>query len=189
MLDETGARSRSHGVPRALVEAQARGLDLPLVTADAGWSDYEAVFRGALRSLRAAGITDVVFGDIDLEAHRDWEETQCAAEGLRAQLPLWQVGRADAVREFFALGYRARVVCVNGRWLGESFAGRLFDAAFVADLPAGVDHCGENGEFHTFVFDGPRFRAPVAHTVTRVVRHDAKHAWGDATYYFAELEP
>ena len=189
MLDETGARSRSHGIPRALVEAQARSLGLPVVTAQAGWDAYEGAFRGALRTLRTTmGITDVVFGDIDLDAHRAWEETQCAAEGLRAQLPIWQIGREVAVREFLELGYRARVVCVNARWLGESFAGRPFDASFIADLPADVDRCGENGEFHTFVFDGPRFRTPVTHRVAQVIRHEAKHPLGDATYYFAVLD-
>jgi hypothetical protein len=124
-------------------------------------------------------MTDVVFGDIDLEAHRAWEEEQCAAEGLRARLPLWKIGREEAVREFLGLGYRARVVCVNARWLDQSFAGREFDSAFVADLPPDVDHCGENGEFHTFVFAGPRFRPPVEHRVADVVRHEARHPLGD----------
>jgi uncharacterized protein (TIGR00290 family) len=189
MLDETGTRSRSHGVPRALIEAQARSLDLPIVMAEAGWEAYEEAFRAALRAQRStAGITDVVFGDIDLEAHRAWEEQQCAAEGLRARLPLWKIGRDAAVREFLDLGYRARVVCVNARWLDQSFAGREFDPAFGDDLPPNVDRCGENGEFHTFVFDGPRFRAPVAHRLARIVRYEARHPLGDATYYFAVLD-
>jgi uncharacterized protein (TIGR00290 family) len=189
MLDESGARSRSHGIRRTLLEAQARALELPLATARAGWTDYEEQFRAALRAQRTtAGITDVVFGDIDLDAHRIWEEEQCAAAGVHARLPLWKLSREVAVREFIDLGYRARVVCVNARWLDERFAGREFDAAFIADLPPGVDRCGENGEFHTFVFAGPRFRAPVEHRVARVVRHDARHAFGDATYFLADLE-
>lgn len=189
MLDESGTRSRSHGIPRALVEAQAQALELPLLTAQASWEGYEGCFRAALRELRAAmGITDVVFGDIDLEPHRAWEEAQCSAEGLHAHLPLWQIQRTTAVQEFLGLGYRARVTCVNARWLDESFAGRVFDETFVADLPADVDRCGENGEFHTFVFDGPRLRAPVAHRVRGIVRHDARHPLGDATYYLAVLD-
>ena len=189
MLEETGERTRSHGVPRALVVEQARALGLPIVTPQASWQDYEAVFTQALRRLAGEGVTDVVFGDIDLDPHRQWEERVCAAAGLRAHLPLWHVSRAEAVRDVLALGYRARVVCVNGKWLGESYAGRLFDDAFLRDLPDGVDACGENGEFHTFVFDGPLFEAPVQHRVSEVVRHDAKHAWGDATYFFAVLAP
>jgi uncharacterized protein (TIGR00290 family) len=188
MLEETGARTRSHGVPRALVEAQARSLGLPIVTPQASWSDYEGVFTSALRGLRGEGVTDIVFGDIDLESHRSWEERVCEIAGLGACLPLWQVARDEAVRDVHSLGYRARVVCVNAKWLDETFAGRLFDEAFVRDLPAGVDACGENGEFHTFVFDGPLFRWPVGHRVVGVVRHDAKHAFGDATYFFAVLE-
>ncbi len=189
MLEETGERTRSHGVPRALVVEQARALGLPIVTPEASWKDYEAVFTQVLRRLANEGVTDVVFGDIDLDPHREWEERVCAAANLRAHLPLWHVSRAEAVRDVLALGYRARVVCVNGKWLGESYAGRLFDDAFLRDLPAGVDACGENGEFHTFVFDGPLFAAPVPHRVAEVVRYDAKHAWGDATYFFAVLSP
>jgi uncharacterized protein (TIGR00290 family) len=188
VLDESEARSRSHGVPRALVEAQARALGLPCVLPSASWGTYEATFVDALRALRARGIEAVVFGDIDLAAHRAWEEGVCRAAGLRAILPLWQSPRADVVADVLRLGYRARVVCVAGRWLDESFAGRLFDASFVADLPPGVDACGENGEFHTFVFDGPLFSAPVAHRVARVRRHDAAPASGEAVYYVAELD-
>jgi uncharacterized protein (TIGR00290 family) len=188
MLEETGARTRSHGVPLALVEAQARSLGLPIVTPPASWQDYESAFTTALRALREQGVTDIVFGDIDLDSHRAWEERVCEVAGLRARLPLWQVARDEAVRDVFSLGYRARVVCVNAKWLGDTFAGRLFDEAFVRDLPAGVDACGENGEFHTFVFDGPLFRWPVEHRVGGVVRYEAKHERGEATYFFARLE-
>lgn len=189
MLDESGERARSHGVTRALVQAQARSLGLPLAMAEASWDRYEDAFVAELRRLRREeSISDVVFGDIDLEAHRAWEEHVCAAAGIGAFLPLWHSPREDVVREFLALRYRARVVCVNAKWLGESFAGRLFDDAFVRELPAGVDACGENGEFHTFVFDGPAFRCPVEHRISGIVRHEAKHRFGDATYHFAVLE-
>lgn len=189
MFDETGERARSHGVTRALVEAQARSLRLPLVMPETSWNRYEDAFVAELRRLRRdEGVTHVVFGDIDLDAHRAWEERGCTAAGLRAMLPLWHARREHVVSELFALEYRARVVCVNARWLGEAFAGRLFDEAFVRELPAGVDACGENGEFHTFVFDGPTFEHPVAHQVASVVRHDARHPFGDATYHFAVLE-
>ncbi len=189
MLEETSERSRSHGVPRVLVEAQGAALGLQVVCKAASWSDYEASFIATLRELREAHrLTEMVFGDIDLDPHREWEEKVCAAAELRALLPLWHLRRDEVVREVLSLGIRARIVCVNGKWLGESFAGRIFDESLLNDLPEGVDHCGENGEFHTFVFDGPGFVAPVEHRVARVSRHDAKHAWGDATYYFAELE-
>jgi uncharacterized protein (TIGR00290 family) len=102
-----------------------------------------------------------VFGDIDLEPHRDWEEKVCARAGLRAHLPLWLQPRRALVDEFLAAGFKAWVVCVDGRFLDERFVGCEFDAAFLASLPPDVDACGENGEFHTFVYDGPNFRHPV----------------------------
>jgi len=172
MFDEGGERSRSHALPPALMQAQADALGLPLVTRNAGWADYEAVFTDQLRAFAAQGLTHGLFGDIDLQPHRDWEEKVCAAAGLQAALPLWQEPRRALVDELFALGYRARVVCVDARFLDAGFCGREFDAAFVADLPDGVDACGENGEFHTFVFDGPRFARPVAHRVHAV--HDIR---------------
>jgi uncharacterized protein (TIGR00290 family) len=171
MFDESGDRLRSHAVPPRLMQAQAAALGIPLVMAAASWADYQAVFTARLRAFAARGLTHGLFGDIDLQPHRDWEEQVCAAAGLTAVLPLWQQPRLTLVQELLALGYRARVVCVDARFLDASFCGREFDAGFIADLPAGVDACGENGEFHTFVFDGPRFVQPVAHRVVRIVDH------------------
>ncbi|MBI3369158.1 MAG: diphthine--ammonia ligase [Burkholderiales bacterium] len=186
MFDESGERSRSHAIPPALMQAQADALGLPLVMRRAGWADYEAVFVDQLRAFAADGITHGVFGDIDLQAHRDWEEKVCAAAGLRAELPLWQAPRRALVDELLALGYRARVVCVDGRFLTAEFCGREFDAGFIADLPANVDACGEHGEFHSFVFDGPRFAKPVAHAVARI--HEQRPVDPAPGHYFvAEL--
>jgi len=168
MFDDSGERSRSHALPPALMQAQADALGIPLVMRRASWADYEAVFVSQLRQFAAQGLTHGLFGDIDLQPHRDWEERVCAATGLQAALPLWQQPRLSLVNELLALGYRARVVCVDARWLDASFCGREFDAQFLADLPPEVDACGENGEFHTFVFDGPRFRQPVAHALCAV---------------------
>jgi uncharacterized protein (TIGR00290 family) len=172
MFDETGERSRSHALPPQLLQAQADALGIALVMRNAAWRTYEAVFVEQLRAFAAQGITRGLFGDIDLQPHRDWEEKVCAAAGIEAVLPLWQASRRALVDELFALGYRARVVTVDARYLDASFCGREFDAAFVADLPEGVDACGENGEFHTFVFDGPRFAHPVAHRLAQV--HEVK---------------
>ena len=186
MFDESGERSRSHALPPSLMQAQADALGLPLVMRQASWATYEAVFTEQLRAFAAAGITHGLFGDIDLQPHRDWEEKVCAAAGIEAVLPLWQEPRRALVDELLALGYRARVVCVDARFLDASFCGREFDAAFIAGLPAGVDACGENGEFHTFVFDGPRFAAPVAHAVAAV--HELRPVDPAPGHYFvAEL--
>jgi len=165
MFDESGARSRSHAIPPDLMQAQADALGLRLVTRNAGWTDYEAVFIDQLERFADEGFELGLFGDIDLQPHRDWEERVCAAAGLRAELPLWHEPRRVLVDELLALGYRARVVCIDASRLDASFCGREFDADFIARLPEGVDACGENGEFHTFVFDGPRFARPVVHRV------------------------
>lgn len=186
MFDESGERSRSHAIPPALMQAQADALGIPLVMRRAGWADYEAVFVDQLRAFARQGFTTGLFGDIDLQAHRDWEEKVCAAAGLTAELPLWQAPRRALVDELLALGYRARVVCVDARWLDASFCGREFDASFLADLPPGVDACGENGEFHTFVFDGPRFARPVPHRAA-AVRSVASSVPAAGHHFVAEL--
>lgn len=187
MFDENGAASRSHGLPPALLRAQADALGIALVSARAGWENYEAVFTAQLRQFAAQGITHGVFGDIDLQAHRDWEEKVCAAAGLTAVLPLWQRPRLALAQEFMALGYRAVVVCVDGRHLGPAFAGRLYDADFLADLPAGVDACGENGEFHTFVFDGPRFAQAVPWRIEAAETFTAPERYGATPYHQVRL--
>lgn len=186
MFDEDGERSRSHAIPPHLMQAQAEALGIPLVIGRAGWVDYEAVFAAQMRRFAAQGITHGLFGDIDLQPHRDWEEKVCAAAGLTAALPLWQQPRRALVDELLALGYRARVVCVDARFLDAGFCGREFDGAFLADLPPHVDACGENGEFHTFVFDGPRFVRPVAHE--RVQVHEIRQSAPALGHHFvAEL--
>jgi len=186
MFDEGGQRSRSHAIPPQLMQTQAEALSIPLVIGRAGWADYEAVFTQQLQGFAAQGITHGLFGDIDLQAHRDWEEKVCASAGLVAELPLWQQDRRALVDELLALGYRARVVCVDARVLDASFCGREFDARFLADLPAGVDACGENGEFHTFVFDGPRFVRPVVHELVQV--HELRQqAPAPGHHFVAEL--
>ncbi len=186
MFDEGGERSRSHAIPPKLMQAQADALGIELAIGRAGWADYEAAFTARLREFAVRGITHGLFGDIDLQPHRDWEEKVCAAAGLRAELPLWQEPRRALVDELLALGYRARVVCVDARFLDASFCGREFDAAFLADLPGGVDACGENGEFHTFVFDGPRFARPVPHDLVAV--HEIRQSAPALGHHFvAEL--
>jgi uncharacterized protein (TIGR00290 family) len=187
VLEESGERSRSHGVPRALVRRQADALGLELVAPSASWETYERVFTDTLRSLKAHGHEEAVFGDIDLAPHREWEERVCAAAGLRAQLPLWGRDRTEVADEVLALGFRALVVCVDSRHLGDEFCGREFDRSFIEDLPRGVDACGENGEFHTFVYDGPLFRERVPVRVTALEPYVAPANLGAVRYCFARL--
>lgn len=189
MFDETSRRSRSHGVPRELVARQAEALGLALVAPSASWADYERVFVEALRDLRATGHGVAIFGDIDLDAHREWEERVCQRAGLRAHLPLWRRDRRELAAEALALGFRAVVVCTDSRHLPDDFCGREFDARFLADLPPGVDACGENGEFHTFVYDGPLFHQPVGLQVLGREPYVAPPALGGVRYCFATLAP
>jgi len=172
MLTEDGLRSRSHGLPPAVITAQAVALNLPLVTGQAGWDDYEAVFLARLAELRAAGLADGVFGDIDLAPHRQWVERVCGQHAITAHLPLWQEPRRDLLAEFIGAGFSATIVAVSDARLPTSFLGRELDWPTVAALEAaGVDACGEEGEFHTVVTGGPLFSAPLVLRHGQVVGH------------------
>lgn len=162
MLVEGGERSRSHGLRRAVLEAQAAALCLPLVVRAASWAGYEEAFVDALAECAGIGIADAVYGDIDVDAHRGWVEGVSARAGLAAHLPLWQAEREAVVREVERVGIDARVVAVRDGVLPRSLLGRRVDAALAADVVAhGADACGEAGEYHTVVADGPGFVRPV----------------------------
>lgn len=162
MADERGERSRSHGLRPEVLELQAAALGLPLRVRRASWDGYEAEFIARLNEARADGCEAAVFGDIDLDAHREWEEKVCAAAGLQAWLPLWQQARAALVREFIDAGFRARIVVVNTRLAGEEWLGRELSHEWVDRMLAeGMDPCAEAGEFHTLAMDGPLFAQPL----------------------------
>jgi uncharacterized protein (TIGR00290 family) len=188
MFDETGHRSRSHGIPRKLIERQAAALGMTLVAPSASWKGYEQVFVDSLSALHSAGHEVAVFGDIELQAHFDWEQGVCARAGLKALLPLWHRNTRELAHESLSLGFKSVVVCVDSRYLGDDFCGRPFDDEFLADLPAGIDPCGENGEFHTFVHDGPIFRQPVGFHVRSRSEFIAPPEFGRQRYCFAELD-
>jgi uncharacterized protein (TIGR00290 family) len=188
MFDETGERSRSHGIPRRLIAAQAAALGLDMIGPSAGWKDYEKVFVETLNELRERGHEAAIFGDIDLEPHREWEARVCRQAGLHHCLPLWHRDRLELARESIALGFKSIVVCVDSRFLGDEFCGRLFDESFIRDLPPGVDACGENGEFHTFVYGGPSFERPVKFFFKSRSEYLAPPEFGNQRYCFANLE-
>ena len=169
-------RISMHGVRRALLEAQAEALDLPLVEArispGASNAEYEASIAKALEPYRVAGITHIAFGDLFLADVRAYRERQLLALGMTGVFPLWLRDTAALAREFIALGFRCHLAVVDPRHLDPSFAGRAFDDALLRDLPAGVDPCGENGEFHTFVSDGPIFRHSVRVSVGELALRD-----------------
>ncbi|HYD60457.1 MAG TPA: diphthine--ammonia ligase [Noviherbaspirillum sp.] len=186
-MDEDGESSRSHGIPPELIQAQADALGTELRFYKTSWGNYEERFVATLRDAHAGGIRHAVFGDIDLVPHREWEEKVCAKADITPCLPLWDEPRRKLVDEFLSLGFKAVVVCVNGKYLGREFCGRDFDEAFLADLPAGVDACGENGEFHTFVYDGPCFAQPVTFRKTEMLEYQSPEKLGGATFYFQKL--
>jgi diphthine-ammonia ligase len=156
MCDADGA-SKSHALPPELVDAQVRALGGVPVAVRVPPGEYAARFDACLRELAAGDRTHMIFGDIDLQAHRDWLAPACERAGLVPLFPLWGESRAALARELVARGVQARVVCVDTRWLDESFCGAAYDADFLERLPAGVCPCGEDGEFHTFVTGGPGF--------------------------------
>lgn len=159
-------RVSMHGVRVALLEQQAQRIGLPLTKLELpempGMDDYERLMKAALAPVQARGIQHAIFGDIHLEDLRHYREQQLARVGMQAVFPLWQRPAADLLREYLDLGFRAIVVCVNEKMLDASFCGRELDAEFLRDLPPEVDACGENGEYHSFVYDAPYFSAPIA---------------------------
>jgi diphthine-ammonia ligase len=162
MLDESGDRTRSHGLPLSLVVAQAEALGLPLLTRRATWTDYEEAFIDGLGQCAANGCATCVFGDIDIDDHRAWCERVSSQARIQSLHPLWQRDRRAVVEGFLERGYEAVIVVVRDSALDRSFLGRRLDHELINDLEgAGVDICGENGEFHTLVVDGPLFASPL----------------------------
>jgi uncharacterized protein (TIGR00290 family) len=162
MFTEDGHRSRSHGLAREVLEAQAAAIGAPLLAAAATWDDYETAFVGLLRQAAGRGATTAVFGDIDIPRHREWEESVCRQAGLSAALPLWQRDRMALLETWWSAGFEARIVVAREGLVDRSYLGRVLDRSTAMELATtGVDPCGENGEFHTVVTAGPLFREPL----------------------------
>lgn len=169
-------RVSMHGVRRDLLQRQARLVGVPLVEAEipARCSNdvYEARMASALASSEMAGVEEMAFGDLFLEDIREYRESRLVGTGRRALFPVWGLDTAELARRFITAGFRAILVCVDPRVLDGSFAGREFDESLLAELPSEVDPCGENGEFHTFVYDGPIFSEAVTCRRGEVVERD-----------------
>ncbi len=155
-------RDSFHGVTRELIAMHSESSGIPMIQRETTWEGYEQTFREVMRELREMGVEGLVAGDMAVEEHRQWVENMCGEFEFRPVLPLWGLDPADVLDEFIAEGFEAVVVCVKGEFLGGEWLGRKIDRGFKDDLqdprrgPA-VDICGENGEFHTFVVDGPFF--------------------------------
>lgn len=179
-------RVSMHGVRRALVERQAHSVGLPLeivfISKDISDEEYAARMQQALEKQLAAGVTCAAFGDIFLDDVRKYREDNLARIGIKALFPLWKSDTTQLARRFMELGFQAVVTCVDSEHLDGAFVGRLYDEQFLADLPPHVDPCGENGEFHTFVYGGPVFRHSISHTSGEIVLRDDR-------FYYCDLIP
>jgi len=159
LFTEDETRTRSHGLHRSVVEAQADALGLELRTVSTSWENYRESLVALLEEARQDGMKSVVFGDIDIEAHRDWELAVARDAGLSGLLPLWGFERCDVLDEWWQLGFEARIVVVRDGVMSRDYLGRTLDSGLASELEAqGIDACGENGEFHTLATNGPLFR-------------------------------
>lgn len=170
-------RISMHGVRRELLQQQAKSIGLPLhevrIPPECVNPVYEARMEEALSFYYERGVRKVAFGDIFLEDLRVYREKNLARVGMTALFPIWKRDTRELIRFFRAQGFRSIAVCIDGKVLDRQFAGRELDDAFFAELPPGVDFCGENGEFHTFVFDGPIFKSPLRLQTGEIVERDS----------------
>lgn len=171
-------RISMHGVRRELLQAQAASIGIPLTTIELpeqpGMAEYEALLDVKMKELKQEGFTHTIFGDIFLEDLRKYREDKLKAVEISALFPLWKIDTLQLIHQFIELGFKTMVVCVNEKYLDKSFCGRVIDEQFIKDLPANVDPCGENGEFHTFAFDGPIFKTPVTFAKGDIVYKEYK---------------
>jgi uncharacterized protein (TIGR00290 family) len=175
-LNAAADRVAMHAVRRTLLEAQAERLGLPLhvveIPSPCPNEVYEREMAAAMAHAEADGVRVIAFGDLYLEDVRAYREAAMAPTAIEPVFPLWQRPTPALAREMIEAGVRAVLTCVDPKQLAASFAGRAFDAELLADLPEGVDPCGENGEFHTFVWDGPGFSAPIDVAIGETVERD-----------------
>lgn len=167
-------RISMHGVHVSLLEKQAESLGFPLIKMELpkepSMEEYRETMGRTMTEIQSQGITHSIFGDIFLEDLKKYREDQLRSIGMEGVFPLWNINTTDLIREFLDLGFKTIVVCVNETYLDKSFAGRIIDEDFIKDLPENVDVCGENGEFHTFTFDGPLFKNPVEFEIGEIVK-------------------
>lgn len=175
-VNEPMGRVAMHAVREQLLEAQARAVGLPLIKVyiprPCSNAEYERAMAAAMERARADQVTKIAFGDLFLEDVRRYREEKLAGSGVEPIFPLWGENTTALAREMVRAGVRAFITCVNPQQLDASWAGRAFDSRLLDELPESVDPCGERGEFHTFVYDGPMFEAPLSVAPGRIVERD-----------------
>jgi uncharacterized protein (TIGR00290 family) len=173
-INEEYQRISMHGVHVSLLEQQASSIGLPLIKMEIpkepAMDQYRDIMNKTMTDIKSQGITHSIFGDIFLEDLRKYREDQLMDIEMEAVFPLWKKDTTHLINEFLELGFKTIVTCVNETYLDKSFAGRIIDESFIRDLPKNVDPCGENGEFHTFNFDGPIFKNPIQFEIGEIVK-------------------
>ncbi|MFD0617003.1 diphthine--ammonia ligase [Paenibacillus sp. GCM10027629] len=182
MLEEKGERSRSHGMPPEVIQAQAESIGLPVFTAASSWADYEANYMELLATAKRHGAEALVTGDLDMPEHGCWHDKVTQNAGMKLGMPLWEMNHRESVETFIGLGFVTIIVTVNcSLGMTEDDLGRVLTLDYVQELvDRGIDPCGEGGEFHTTVIDGPLFKTPVPVRKCAILR--------DGDYAFLPLE-
>ena len=179
-------RITMHGVRRVLLEEQARAIGIPVhevfIPKKASNEEYSSIMEREMKAAKQNGISGVVFGDIFLEDVREYREKNLSKVHMKGIFPLWKRNSRELVKKFINLGFKAIIVCVDSKALDKSFVGRIIDEKLLEDLPEGVDPAGENGEYHSFVFDGPIFKRRVNFKVGEVVFRENR-------FYYLDLVP
>ncbi len=195
-------RVSMHGLHENLLDAQVKSIGLPLkkiyLSGNVSMASYDRTMKAMIQELKKADYHTAAFGDIFLEDLKTYRENKLKEVGVNAVFPLWKKDTKKIMRQFLALGFKAITVCVNAKLLDKKFVGRIIDEAFINELPPAVDVCGENGEFHTFVFDGPIFKYPIdfelgntvfkryntsEKTSSTAIKKDKKNTWDNAFWY------
>jgi uncharacterized protein (TIGR00290 family) len=185
-ITEDYDRISMHGVRQILLEQQANSLGFPLekvfISKNASNEEYESKMREVLAKYLEAGISSVVFGDIFLEDVREYREHNLAKIGMKGIFPIWGRDTTELAHTFIDLGFKAVITCVDSNILDKRFVGKIYNKQFLRELPSNVDPCGENGEFHSFVYDGPIFREKILFSIRDIVLRDNR-------FYFCDLIP
>lgn len=192
-INKTSDRISMHGVQRTLLQKQAASLHLPLYTVELpenpSMIEYEEAISKTAQLLKAKGFTHAASGDLFLEDLKCYREKLYAKDQLECLFPLWKTGTKELIQTFFAEGFKAIVVCINNSFLDKSFCGRLLNQSFINDLPGCVDVCGENGEYHSFVFDGPIFSSPISFKKGEIVYKEFPSPANDKEECFTKPQP
>ncbi|SDL95754.1 Dph6-related ATP pyrophosphatase [Chryseobacterium taihuense] len=197
-INEELQRISMHGVSVSLLEKQAESLCFPLIKLELpkepSMEEYQKLMNSTMNKIKSQGVTHSIFGDIFLEDLRKYREEQLQFIGMEAVFPLWKKNTTELIQEFLDLGFKTIVTSVNETYLDKTFAGRIIDESFIKDLPKNVDPCGENGEFHTFTFDGPIFKNPIDFEIGEVVKKtypkpksDESDEEGEYIFWFCDL--